>query len=98
MAMALVLNEVEDVEVLQRPVREEAVDSVLLIIEEIEGDGQFGRQRQLQMRPVQVCQRNLLPALRSGASPNTKVPSPVLSISATCLRFNYDIDLAGLMQ
>jgi hypothetical protein len=36
-----VLNEAEDVEALQRPIREETVHRILLIIKELKGDGQL---------------------------------------------------------
>ena len=53
---AFVLNEVEDVEALQRTIREEAVHRILLIIEEFKGDGQLGQQEEFQMRPIEVYQ------------------------------------------
>jgi len=45
----IVANEIEDVEALQCPIGEEAVHSVLLVIEELESDGQFGQQEKLQV-------------------------------------------------
>ena len=72
-----VLNEVEDVETPHRSIGKEAVHRILLIIEELE----------------KFPSASLPPALRNLASPNTNVPSPVLSISLTSLRFSIILTL-----
>ncbi len=67
-------------------------------LEELEGDGQPGQHEQLQMRSIDVQQRQPSPALRSLASPNTSDPRPVLSMSVTSLRFKTMLTLPDSME
>jgi len=46
------LNEVENVEALHRSIQKEAIDRIVLIIDELKGDGQPAQQEELQMRPI----------------------------------------------
>ena len=50
-AIVFVLHEVEDVEALQRSLREEAVHRILLVVEELKGDSQLGPENET-LRPA----------------------------------------------
>jgi hypothetical protein len=77
------VDEIEDVELLQRSIREETVRRLPLIVEELNGDGQFGREEQLQMRAIEIQQRQPPTGFAQPGEPNIGVPRQVLSISVT---------------
>ena len=97
-AIGFLLNEVEDVEALQRPIREEAVHRILLILEELKGDGQLGQQEKFQMRPIEVYQRQPSTGLAQPGESKYQRPQSSAVNLADVLEIQDDIDLAGLMQ
>src|ERR1017187_3249308 len=59
----VLLHELEDVEAFQLSIREEAVHRIVLIAEELKGNGQLSQQEKFQMRPIDVGQRQLSTSL-----------------------------------
>jgi len=57
------LDEIQDVEALNLAVREEAIDSTLLVVENLEDGGELRHNQELDAAAAQVQQLDLPPAL-----------------------------------
>lgn len=68
-AALFALNEVEDVKTLHRSIRKEAAHRIVLIVEELEGDGQPGQQEELQVRSIHVEERQPSTSLAQPGEP-----------------------------